>query len=290
MLIKTILLVFGIGLLATLGLDYILGIKTWLGRLAALFFSIGATIGTMWYFAEYGENPEDSVACWLFDQNKSCREKIASGSPEPVIPAPRVKRRPEAPTPQAPRPRATQAPEPEYVSFNGWWPTGTPLPDAALRQSPDTLWNWSMRRVGACQPLRVFVDTYPNDPRAEQARVLLAKALAKTERKRRIVSERSAVQFVGGLSGPAAQGEAAVCEGLYQDNYSIGAAGGCSGIAAAHRLTRGPTEIRNVQANAVPNSCKCSRQWLTNKIECSVKVEKTCVFETNYLYNLERCA
>lgn len=288
MLSKGIFAALGISLLVAWGLDYVIGIKTWPAKFIALLVSIALTLSAMWYFAEYGENPQDSIACYLFDEHTACREKAEKRSHvQPQAEKPKIPPTQKTiPTPLGPAYPSEGAAKLEPISFNGWWPIGTPFPPGAAAESPNALWEWSRGFAGACQPFRRFVELYPNDARTDLAHTKLFNASFKSKRIRRVISERL-VSTVDGMSLPRLQGEVAVCEDLYRTKYD--ATGSCLGTATGLRILHGPTKLRSSQAITIPGSCKCNEQWMSSDMKCSVRVEKICIIETNYLYELERC-
>lgn len=188
------------------------------------------------------------------------------------------------------------------IPINGWWPERTPVPTDVIRGSPDQLWLWATRNSGSCEPLRHFIEIYPQDVRAGQARRLLGGRQITTKPRVRIYTDdkgpltytyevydktKSQAQACSELKQSIIDGKPISIEGSFKRGWADCSAGirGANAAGAKRRL---------LGYQDIPRSnCGCTSTFFDGLIlglrTCSIEYERVCKIEDIQQIVHEKC-
>lgn len=287
--------------------------KTKAGWAFSLLFGVILTLASMKFYSEYGESPEDKLACVIFSSGSACTKNGKSDSNKlaSVKPSPAVKPAPPKTSATTGSKEADTLPSEDIsakvaalptIPTDGWWPERTPIPTDAIRGSPDRLWLWATQNAGSCEPLRHFVKIYPQDSRATQARQILVNRQVKTKPHVRIYSDGAGPLTYTYEVYDKSKSEAQACSVLRQsvvDGKPISIEGSlkrgwadCSGRIDGANAAGAKRRLLGYQD--IPRSkCGCTSTFLDGLIlglrTCSMEFERICKIEELSQIIHEKC-
>jgi hypothetical protein len=243
-------------------------------------------LGCLWYYSRTGRGVDETLACTLFSDGEAChahREDVARPNPPP----PKLS---VAPRSRGAGARIAGKEASRIQPIKGWWPVGTPAAPPGFLASGEALWRWAMDHPASCEPLRQYVQFFPDGHNAEAARRRLAGERNRIAEKWMLTRSQVA-RTSRSDSFPEEHPHSDACDALVRGYSNQMLTSFCDGSARGRRFAGSASEIQflSVEAALDPGGCDCANSWLSNNMRCTARFERWCAFQEKRQIPVEVC-